>query len=155
MLHKNPSGVTSFAWWTAQTNSGDFYPAGQRWTFGTSGWVTFPTDFPDFGFQTYVEPDMTADVDVLLDAMRNEMGFTGDSALRSPGVRAAYLSRLDDIDVMIDAGLLDDAAAELQNLRRRFDGCGSVPDVNDWVTDCTVQQELQALLDSLVVLLTP
>jgi hypothetical protein len=35
-------------------------------------------------------------------------------------------------------------------LRARNDGCGAKPDSNDWIINCTVQQEVRSLIDLLI-----
>ena len=40
-------------------------------------------------------------------------------------------------------------------LRKRLDGCGGAPDVNDWIRECVDQAEVRALIDLLIANLTP
>ena len=76
-----------------------------------------------------------------------------DSAFRASGQRTAMLSRLDAAEAQIASGETERALRELRNLRRRVDGCTQalpVADMDDWITDCTAQLEVRALIDSLI-----
>jgi hypothetical protein len=42
------------------------------------------------------------------------------------------------------------ALDKLGTLRMRNDGCGAVPDSNDWIVDCTIQKEIRMLVDLLI-----
>jgi hypothetical protein len=42
------------------------------------------------------------------------------------------------------------ALDKLMTLRSRIDGCGVVPDGNDWIIDCAIQTEVRMLVDLLV-----
>jgi hypothetical protein len=66
------------------------------------------------------------------------------------GNKNAFLNRLEEIEQLILAGNTDQALQELQNLRRRVDGCGSAADTNDWITDCTSQLQVRVLIDMLI-----
>lgn len=72
----------------------------------------------------------------------------------SEGNRNAFLSRLDNIEALIAAGDVEQAIMELQNLRRRLDGCGANPDANDWLLDCGSQLAVRVALDALIAGLT-
>jgi len=60
------------------------------------------------------------------------------------------LSRLEDIEASIAAGDISGAIRALRNLRRTVDGCGSSPDRNDWIEDCTAQVQIRDLIDLLI-----
>lgn len=88
------------------------------------------------------DPDIVATVVAEL----GDVAFaTGD-----PGLRTALLHRLDDIEELIIAGDIDQAANELGDLRRRVDGCGTEADRNDWIVDCDAQTRARQLIDDLI-----
>jgi hypothetical protein len=66
------------------------------------------------------------------------------------GLTDSMLSRLDTIEKRVASGDIDQAIKDLENLRKRVDGCGSVPDSNDWIVDCAVQTEVRAYIDLLI-----
>jgi hypothetical protein len=51
---------------------------------------------------------------------------------------------------MIAGGDVEQAMSLLRNLRRRMDGCGSLPDVNDWIADCAAQLAVREAIDRLL-----
>lgn len=71
------------------------------------------------------------------------------SAFKSTGhgLQQAMLSHLRNIEKRIEMGDLEQAIRELQHLRERVDGCGTEPEPNDWIVDCTVQLQVRAVLD--------
>jgi uncharacterized delta-60 repeat protein len=73
-----------------------------------------------------------------------------DSAFANGEHRGPFLNRLDAIEQLIAAGDVDQAQSELENLRRKVDGCGTVADTNDWIVDCEGQQRVRALIDELL-----
>jgi Tol biopolymer transport system component len=76
----------------------------------------------------------------------------------APGHRDAVLSRLADAEASIAAGDTEEAIRELENLRRRLDGCdGSpteTPDRDDWIVDCEDQRALRDLIDRMIASLS-
>lgn len=100
-----------------------------------------------------------SDGDGILDS--SDPDIVGDFAATLPagafadaGHRNALQSRLDAIERQIARGDEETALGELQNLRRRFDGCdGSateVADGDDWVLDCVAQREIRRRIDLLI-----
>jgi hypothetical protein len=73
-------------------------------------------------------------------------------ALRPPGggTAKALVANLNDIEALLAAGQTADAIMKLQTLSARFDGCGAVPDKDDWITNCEAQIEIRALVNTLV-----
>ncbi len=69
------------------------------------------------------------------------------------GQRNAMLERLMGIEAEIAEGNTAAANRQLQNLRRRVDGCGTMADSNDWISDCTSQFEIRDLIDTLIAAL--
>jgi hypothetical protein len=59
-------------------------------------------------------------------------------------------SILGAIEDEIAAGDIEEAIRKLKNLKRHVDGCGDVPDMNDWITDCPSQIRVQELIDMLI-----
>lgn len=59
------------------------------------------------------------------------------------------LARLSDAEVLLHDGEVADATTALVDLRKRLDGCGDQPDVNDWIVDCQAQQFVRAVLDTI------
>jgi TolB protein len=98
-----------------------------------------PDDDND-GIPDDADPDTVADVVTSLP----------DGHFHSEGNKNAFLSRLDAIEQRILEGNTEQAVEELMNLRRRMDGCGSMPDTNDWILECTSQTQLRALIDMLI-----
>ena len=97
-------------------------------------------DSDDDGIPDESDPDTVADVVIALP----------DTSFQSSGNKNAFLSRLEAIEQLILDGKIDQALQELQNLRRRVDGCGSTADTNDWITDCAAQLQVRALIDMLI-----
>jgi Tol biopolymer transport system component len=97
-------------------------------------------DSDDDGIPNDTDPDTVADVVIALP----------DTEFHSLGNRNALLSRLEAIEQLILAGNTDTAIQELQGLRRRVDGCGTEADTNDWITDCSSQLQVRALIDLLI-----
>ena len=98
-----------------------------------------PDDDND-GILDVADPDTAADL----------VNSLPDSVFNGGGNRNAFLSRLEAIEQRIAAGDIDQAIHELENLRRRVDGCGSAADSNDWIIDCTAQQQIRAVIDMLI-----
>jgi hypothetical protein len=87
-----------------------------------------------------------SDPDVIADVVR----ALPDVAFHSAGNQNAMLVRLADIEEDIASGDTDGAITQLRNLRRRVDGCGSEADMNDWISDCTVQASVRDLIDAMI-----
>ena len=51
---------------------------------------------------------------------------------------------------MISEGNIVEAIRKLETLRRKVDGCGTVPDPNDWILDCILQIEVRNAIDGLI-----
>jgi hypothetical protein len=66
------------------------------------------------------------------------------------GLRTALTNDLEAVERDIAAGRTAHALQELQKLRTRVDGCGTVADGNDWVTDCATQVLLRGYIDLLI-----
>jgi len=66
------------------------------------------------------------------------------------GQRNAMQNRIAGIEEQIAAGDHEGAIQALQDLRRTVDGCGSEPDRNDWITDCSAQVEVREIIDLLI-----
>lgn len=81
--------------------------------------------------------------------LQNAINALPNSAFRVglPGLRTAMLSILEDIEEAVATGDIAEAIRKLTNLRRRIDGCGISPDHNDWIVDCTAQNEIRQLVD--------
>jgi hypothetical protein len=94
-------------------------------------------------------PD-TRDPDTVADVVNTIPG----QHFHSEGNRNAFLHRLDNIEAQIAAGDIEGALTELQNLRRRLDGCGTSPDSNDWLLDCSSQLAVRTSLDALIAALS-
>jgi len=91
-----------------------------------------------------------SDPSIIIDAvMALPIGVFANSG-DPEGQRNAMLSRLEDIEASIAAGDISGAIRALRNLRRTVDGCGSSPDRNDWIEDCTAQVQIRDLIDLLI-----
>jgi len=88
------------------------------------------------------------DVDWIANAIR----ALPTSAIKSPadGNRSAMLNLLADAEALLRKGKLIAARDKLTTLRKRVDGCGTSPDGNDWIVDCTNQIKIRALVDLLL-----
>ena len=47
----------------------------------------------------------------------------------------------------IEQDKIEHAIKQLEHLRTRVDGCGTEPDQNDWIVDCTAQVQVRTLID--------
>ena len=74
------------------------------------------------------------------------------AAIKSPaaGNRNAMLNLLEDAEALLLKGNRRAALDKLTTLRKRNDGCGVVPDGNDWIVDCAIQTEIRMLVDLLI-----
>ena len=88
------------------------------------------------------------DVDWIEDAIR----AIPEGAIKSSaeGNRNAMLNLLEDAEAHLLRGHIKPAMDKLTTLRSKIDGCGSVSDSNDWITDCTEQVRIRQLLDILI-----
>jgi hypothetical protein len=98
------------------------------------------TDSDDDGIPDGEDPDFLADI----------IEGLPDEAFKGKGHRTAFLARLKGIEKRIAKGDEAHAVQHLENLRRRVDGCGSGPDGNDWIVDCTAQVEIRGWIDLLI-----
>lgn len=107
--------------------------------------LTFPydPDSDDDGLSDGTDPSIlvavvwSLDPSVFVDAGRR-------------GTRNATISRLLAAEELLLAGEVDEAIAQLENLRRRVDGCPPAPDANDWIVDCAAQLLVRQYLDLLI-----
>jgi hypothetical protein len=82
-----------------------------------------------------------------------------DSLFPSPkSHKSALLSLLEDVEIMISEGRIDDAIKSLQNKLKFLDGCtdanSSDADKNDWVQDCSYQIELRNAIEAMIARLS-
>ena len=68
----------------------------------------------------------------------------------SAGTLNAFLTRLDEIEMLLLSQKEDTAIKKLIELRPRVDGCGAVPDRDDWLRDCSAQSVVQSLIAVLI-----
>ena len=75
-----------------------------------------------------------------------------NAAFKPPaaGNRNAMLNLLNDAEALLLKGNRRAALDKLMTLRKRNDGCGVVPDGNDWIVDCAIQTEIRMLVDLLI-----
>ena len=113
------------------------------------------------GFESSVGTDPLnpdSDGNSLLDGV--DTGWIGQAVnaipatLFMPGTQQTILDQLGMINKLIAGGDFGPAASELKSLRTRVDGCGSSPDGDDWIVDCTEQIKLQTFIDLLIKNLT-
>lgn len=86
-------------------------------------------------------------------AVQSAVAGLADSALGGPsahGKRTAITSALNQVEAAVQAGDTATALSRLRSLRRHLDGCGTVADSNDWVSDCSDQREIRGLVDLLI-----
>jgi hypothetical protein len=100
-------------------------------------------DEDDDGIPDTQDPDIVAVVVAALP----------DSSFANGEHRQPILNRLEAIEQTIAAGDFEGARTELENLRRKVDGCGATADTNDWIVDCDAQLQVRALIDSLLAAL--
>jgi len=60
------------------------------------------------------------------------------------------LNLLNDAEALLLKRNRRAALDKLMTLRKRNDGCGVVPDGNDWIFDCAIQTEVRMLVDLLI-----
>jgi endonuclease/exonuclease/phosphatase family metal-dependent hydrolase len=84
--------------------------------------------------------------------LQNAINALGKGAFKStgPGHRTSMLKRLDAIERRVAKGNTNKAILDLEHLQRRVDGCGSVPDKDDWIVDCLVQVRIRSFIDLLI-----
>ena len=87
-----------------------------------------------------------SDVDFILGALTD----LPDDTFTNPGQSKALQNRFDKVESYLLAGRTQDALKELAAMRRKVDGCGSLPDKNDSIDDCATQLEIRALIDLLI-----
>jgi photosystem II stability/assembly factor-like uncharacterized protein len=87
------------------------------------------------------------DVEGIQDAVA---ALPADAFGHVPGIRRAVISVMEDVEAHIIGGEFAAAITKLENLRRRLDGCGATPDVNDWIVQCASQLSVRALVDELI-----
>ena len=123
-------------------------------TFGVG--VQTPASYPDLDYGTisHTVTSLSATITpgpecgvVLADLITR----LPDGSFSAGGHRAAFLSRLAEIEQNIQDGDLAAATQQLKNLRRRVDGCGIAADQNDWIVDCRAQQQVRALIDAILL----
>ena len=100
-----------------------------------------------------------SDHDGLLDGedvefIQNAIGMLPDSAFRSLGNEAAFITELDVVEERLLTEDTTNALKKLKQLRSRADGCGAASDKTDWITDCTHQLTIRPLIDLLMANLT-
>jgi hypothetical protein len=83
--------------------------------------------------------------------LQNAIYALPDSAFKdrgpNKGLREAMIKILDDAELAIASNNIDEAIELLVNIRRHLDGCGLLPDRNDWIVDCIAQIEIRELID--------
>ena len=67
------------------------------------------------------------------------------------GTQNAILVQLDSIESLLLAGKVEQAIKQLTNLRRHMDGCGTVPDTNDWIVTCSRSRSRSGMLVDLLI----
>jgi probable HAF family extracellular repeat protein len=98
----------------------------------------------------------------LADVIADEISELPDSVFDTgaAGLRSALIRRLQHIERLITQGDAAAALRELENLRRRIDGCaapptaGEQPDADDWIEQCDSQRAVRALVDELIAALS-
>jgi hypothetical protein len=99
--------------------------------------------------------DADSDNDGLLDGHDVEFVQHAVNALAagdfgSAGNRVALLSNLDEVEAILLDGKTPSAIKKLQNVRKHLDGCGTQPDGDDWIQDCSSQTAVRELVDLLI-----
>ena len=82
-----------------------------------------------------------------------------DSLFPSPqSHQTALLSILENVEIMISEGRIDDAIKALENKLKFLDGCtdetSSDPDKNDWIKDCSYQVQLRNAIEAMIARLS-
>jgi len=85
------------------------------------------------------------DPDILANVIKN----LPPDAFKSTGhgLQQATLMHLKNAEKSIVKGKIEHAIKQLEQLRKRVDGCGTEPDQNDWIVDCTAQLQVRTLID--------
>ncbi|MGH7893989.1 MAG: hypothetical protein ACREQL_04925 [Candidatus Binatia bacterium] len=84
--------------------------------------------------------------------IQNAIAALPRDAFKPPGAgtKKSMLAALEDIESSLAKGRRADAIKKLRTLRTRVDGCGTEPAKDDWITDCASQNEIRALIDTLL-----
>jgi probable HAF family extracellular repeat protein len=98
----------------------------------------------------------------LADVIAGEIAGLPDSAFgtEATGLRSAFTNRLQHIHRLIMDGDVAAALRELENLRRRVDGCPDPPTTpesaerDDWIEPCDSQRAVRALIDDFITALS-
>lgn len=102
--------------------------------------------------------DADSDDDGILDGedtewLQNLVAALPQDAFRGD-TRTAILAQLDNVESLVAQGKVNQAVNELQQLRTRLDGCGTVAGGDDWIVDCPAQIKIRGMVDLLVTNLT-
>ena len=104
-------------------------------------------------------PDMQEFIDQQLTALSEYIGDQGllpDSAIRNPANnrRQELIGKLDEVESMIGNNEINGAIHKLTNdVLAKMDGCPPKADNNDWITACSQQSILRALVQDLIATL--
>jgi hypothetical protein len=87
-----------------------------------------------------------------VDFVKNAVSGLPPTAFNPPGegTQNAILVQLDSIESLLLAGKIEQAISRLTSLRGHLDGCGTVPDTNDWIITCPEQLKIRELVDLLI-----
>ena len=86
-----------------------------------------------------------ADVELIRSAAE---ALPGD-AFHSPGNEHAFFAELKNVENDVAKGHISNAIDKVHHLRDHGNGCGSTPDQDDWIIDCSAQAQVRALIDLL------
>jgi hypothetical protein len=102
------------------------------------------------------EDEVNITVISLVDAIEETLGEAGDeisnldpNTLKNSNMTNALTNKIDEVLVMIDAGLYEDALGKLENdILKKTDGCtnNGEPDKNDWIKTCEEQSVVYPLV---------
>jgi hypothetical protein len=84
-----------------------------------------------------------------IEFIENVVNGLPGSAFVNTASRDALITRLEAIENQLAQGHKADAIREIDNLRLRVDGCGTIAAKDDWLTDCSSQLLVRSLLDLL------
>jgi hypothetical protein len=122
----------------------------------------------DNGSQIFVEASLTSftlkTAETSLDDLKTFVGTIPVGDLKNPNMANALSAKIDaalamlaviesETDPTAKTQEISDLRDKLTNdLLAKGNGCGSAPDKNDWILDCTMQQSFQAQINAILAL---
>jgi hypothetical protein len=122
-------------------------------------------EFIPFQIEASVDTLVPPTVEGSLDSLKTFVGKIDPANLKNPNMGTTLSAKIDaalallalietETDPTTKASEIADLRNQLTNdLLAKGNGCGSAPDKNDWIVNCTEQQAYQALINAILALL--